>query len=89
MNLKERLVYCKKCENRKFDSAVGITCSLTGEKPAFENNCSNFIVDAKQEQKINNTTYIPEKVKAERSSAWVYIGVTLVVLKIIFRFLRD
>lgn len=45
MTLQDRLNYCKICTNRKMDFQTGIVCSLTGEKPAFENNCESFNAD--------------------------------------------
>lgn len=54
------LDYCKRCKKRKFDFQRGIVCSLTSEKPTFEDTCPDFdsdetIVEYRgQEVKPNN-----------------------------------
>lgn len=45
MTLDERLKYCRICENRKMNSAIGLVCVLTNEKPNFETNCPDFKID--------------------------------------------
>ena len=47
MELNEKLQYCKICTKRKF-SDIGIICSLTSAKPAFENQCNEFLIDPKK-----------------------------------------
>lgn len=41
----ERLTFCQVCTKRLFDPEKGIVCSLTGEKPAFEETCENYDED--------------------------------------------
>ena len=48
MTREEQLVFCSVCNNRGFDSKVGIVCSLTHEKANFEGTCVDFIEDAKE-----------------------------------------
>ena len=50
-SLQEKLEYCKICKlsNRTLDK--GIVCSLTNEKPNFDNICENFVIDKNLEQK--------------------------------------
>lgn len=38
----EQLKYCKICNNKGFDSKVGIICGLTNIKPVFINACEEF-----------------------------------------------
>lgn len=51
---------CKKCKKRQFDFQRGTVCSLTNEKPTFENTCPDFDSDEKiveyrgEEVKPNN-----------------------------------
>ena len=43
LNEEEKIIfYCRKCTNRKISNEVGLLCFLTGEKPAFQNECPNF-----------------------------------------------
>ncbi|MGK0325942.1 MAG: hypothetical protein ACJA2M_002516 [Polaribacter sp.] len=51
MTLEERLDFCKICENRKIDLKVGLICSLTNEKPEFDNKCEFFIKDEKEAER--------------------------------------
>lgn len=46
MTREEHLKFCKKCENKEFDSQKGIICGLTGEIANFEDTCINFKGDA-------------------------------------------
>lgn len=52
MDLDERLEFCKICKNRKIDFKIGLTCSLTNEKPTFIDSCSEFIKDATEADRI-------------------------------------
>ncbi len=54
MTLDERLVFCKICANRKIEFETGLVCSLTNQKPEFEDECEDFIIDEKEaERKLN------------------------------------
>ena len=48
-----QIATCKQCTKRKFDPEQGIVCSLTNEKPAFEDSCPDFVKDEtiKQQKK--------------------------------------
>jgi len=45
MTRQQHLDFCNKCVNRKFDSKLGIICSLTNNIADFEGNCENFKLD--------------------------------------------
>ena len=46
MNTREKVLsYCQYCTNRTFDTENGVICSLTDEKPAFEDRCPDFEKD--------------------------------------------
>ena len=45
MTREEQLVFCKKCQNRKFDMQKGIICGLTMEKATFQDQCPDFKLD--------------------------------------------
>ena len=48
MNTREKVLsYCQYCTNRQFDPENGVFCSLTGEKPEFENRCPDFNKDTR------------------------------------------
>lgn len=51
MKLNERLEFCTICQNRKIDFKTGLLCSLTEEKPKFENNCEKFLKDEKEAER--------------------------------------
>jgi len=52
MELKERLEFCKVCTNKTLDLKVGLTCSLTNEKPQFENKCEHFVQDEAEAKRV-------------------------------------
>lgn len=89
MDLKQRLVFCKKCENKKYGD-TGIICSLTGIKPDFNNKCNDFILDEKQAQKMaTRAEYANHEEKESKTSVWGVILIIFVVIRIIFRLLKD
>ena len=52
MTLDERLKYCRICENRKMNPAIGLVCGLTNEKPAFEDKCPDFRIDQPEADRL-------------------------------------
>ena len=89
MDLKTRLLSCKQCENRKFDSAVGIVCALTQRKPDFEDSCKTFVVDPKEAQKAAAKQYVAEEEKSSNISIWGVLGILFIVIRIVMRMARD
>ncbi|AUC15790.1 hypothetical protein BTO06_11800 [Tenacibaculum sp. SZ-18] len=51
MTLNERLEFCKICKNRYVDFKTGLVCSLTNDKPQFENSCGEFVKDVKEAER--------------------------------------
>ncbi|MDT0620634.1 DUF4328 domain-containing protein [Croceitalea vernalis] len=45
MTRQERLVFCKKCENRYLDLQKGLLCKLTEKEADFEGECADFKED--------------------------------------------
>jgi len=88
MQLLERLEICKKCDNREY-SKTGIICSLTNEKPNFEDKCSEFKIDpreiAKQQakEKYKNIENDNSKMPSFKTAVWTLIIVILIIFKII------
>ena len=66
MNLDERLKFCRICENRKMNPAIGLVCGLTNEKPAFEGNCPDFKLDQKE---ADSLVHLEKEVKAEEEAS--------------------
>ena len=51
---------CSNCIHRKFDMSKGLSCSLTGEKPATYEGCASYEPDQKTiEIEEHNTTAVP------------------------------
>ena len=48
----DRINICKTCQNRSFDMKTGTLCGLTGQKPDFQTQCNNLIIDEKAVEKI-------------------------------------
>lgn len=52
MTVDERLKYCRICENRKMNPAIGLVCGLTNEKANFETNCPDFKIDQPEADRL-------------------------------------
>ncbi len=69
MTLKERLEFCSICEKRQVDLKTGLVCSLTNEKPTFENKCEYFTKDAEEaERKLTQKLKATGNAKTENGS---------------------
>jgi hypothetical protein len=62
MTREERLVYCKVCKKRSFNTNLGIICSLTGEHASFNGTCSDFDEDPRE---VHHVQVQQENIKAE------------------------
>lgn len=51
LELRDKLEYCKLCKKSEFGKS-GIICSLSNEKPTFQNICENFTISQSAKQKI-------------------------------------
>ncbi|MDG1333533.1 MAG: hypothetical protein P8P74_14450 [Crocinitomicaceae bacterium] len=47
MNDQQRLAICELCSNKGFSPKKGVVCTLTSERPAFEDSCADFEEDPK------------------------------------------
>ena len=73
MTREEHLEFCKKCQNRSFDSQQGVICKLTGKIADFEDNCKDYELDETVTEPIlpeerSHTEVIaelPEEIKGE------------------------
>ncbi len=78
MTRQERLVFCKKCQNRDFNLTKGILCKLTGAEADFNGDCPDFLMD-------QQSSYIQEPKETIRPNATraknaeLFIWVVLVV----------
>ena len=45
-SMEQKIKICKTCKNSTFDMAKGIVCSITNEKPNFENSCDKYDGDS-------------------------------------------
>jgi hypothetical protein len=52
MTLDEQLKFCRICQRRKLNPAIGLVCSLTDQKPAFMGICSDFNADEPEAQRL-------------------------------------
>lgn len=87
MESEQRFEICKTCENKKYYN-FEIVCSLTKEKPAFENNCESYIID-KEVVNAGNESYVVEEEESSSKSVWYIIGILLLIFKLIRLFARN
>ena len=81
--LKEKLEVCSVCKNRKFDPDKGLICSLTKNKPEFENECISYEADPPHIEIQNARSEVYEENKSVSGwlafFLWVGIGVGALV----------
>ena len=70
---------------------TGMLCSLTERKPEFTTTCDNFLLDAKEAQKIEaKQNYVVEEAKSSSNlSTWGVVAFALLIIRIVFRLFRD
>lgn len=88
MTREERLIICKKCNNRKLDLDIGLICSLTGGKAEFDSVCNDFSQDevvAKQENEKQIEKENAEKGRKKTLKVfYLMIGISISVMTISF-----
>ena len=52
--MSEKIKICSTCKKRDFDPLCGMVCSITKEKPSFEEECDKYIADEEQVTKQAN-----------------------------------
>ena len=70
METSERIKICSSCNNREFNPQTGIVCSLTKEKPNFEESCSNYSANISQETRSIAEKFEPDE-EDKRISGWL------------------
>ena len=95
MNEANKLLLCQQCLLRDFNLKSGVVCSITKEKPTFEDNCIDFKedpkVDKEKARRIANSGYAGTSAKSEGSNFPVWrivlsvILITFAIVRIIMR----
>src|SRR5688500_5248891 len=52
MTLDQQLNYCRVCENRRMNPAIGLVCGLTNAKPTFDPTCPDIKVDQREADRL-------------------------------------
>ena len=76
-----KLDFCKRCKKRKYDTKQGIVCSLTNEKPTFEDNCADF----ERDETVKEYKGLKLKSNAKRAKIlltfiWIVLGLEVISL---------
>lgn len=76
---------CKSCTARKLDFKRGLLCSLTNEKPNYNNHCTSYNEDSEALQKLTTKAKEENLDKAEKKKAMsiLYISCAAVLLKLV------
>ena len=98
MNHAKRLTICEVCKNKEFSPRLGVVCSLTSERPSFEEVCNDFENDSKmvarkdrEEESRKNLSeggggdFVEES--GSSRSPWGIVISVVVVLLLVFKFL--
>lgn len=79
MEMSDKIKVCSTCKNREFNPSCGTVCSLTKEKPSFEDECDNYVADEEQLSKEASKVEVFEEEK--NISGWLafflWVGVGL------------
>ncbi|MFW5851488.1 MAG: DUF4328 domain-containing protein [Bacteroidota bacterium] len=73
---------CKQCTKREMNFTQGIVCSLTHEKPVFEDDCAHFEKDESVEEREQfvKKTYKPKELKPNTQRAKTAMTLISIVL---------
>ena len=89
MTKKERLVFCKKCQNRDFNLTQGILCGLTGAEAQFEGECPDFLIDEKSSYVPQPKAQIrPNAIRAKNATLFVWVVLAVGAISAISSFLQ-
>lgn len=74
MTRKERLVFCKKCQNRDFNLTKGILCKLTGAEADFNGDCPDFLMDEQSSYIARpKDTVRPNATRAKNAELFIWV----------------
>lgn len=89
VEMEQKIKVCKSCKNSTFDYGKGIVCSLTKEKPQFEERCDNYVGDELQKAESPKHSYTTRNPKLHRVNSgaedilnlcltiWLVLGIIL------------
>ena len=64
---------CKRCTNRKMSRTEGILCGLTDAKPAFDDECPDYIEDAAQVARLQRFEKVHNREEVNKESIYRYL----------------
>lgn len=82
----ERIKICKTCQRRCLHKDLGLICGLTDQKPTFENECPDYLVD---EIAVERQKGVWETITSEVDSSDGLTGVCVLVAAVIGLMLID
>ena len=90
-DLREKIKICATCKNREFNPNIGIVCSLTKEKPTFEDECEVYVAD--ETQLTVQAERVEELEKEKNITGWLafflWVGIGLEAFILFILELRD
>lgn len=86
MTEKERIDICRSCTNRGMDRDIGIFCLISGVKPIFEQQCSEYDMDEKVA--LRKLEERQEEKPKSGMSTWAIIIAVIFVIRIIFKIIK-
>ena len=97
MNRQDQLIYCQRCDHKKFDSKRGIICGLTNDIATFHITCKDFAGNEKEvlkaiddeEMRKVQVQQLQAYIEAdeERSPIWTILKIILAIIGAIVGFL--
>lgn len=84
----EILNNCSRCKNRGFDPKFGLVCSLTKERPHYDYECPDYLVDSKMILKPRSTSDVYTSNESSPSIGRIILNI-LGILYFLFKLIRS
>jgi len=79
MNRQQQIQYCATCKNRTFHNQYGQVCGLTNLVPQIENQCTDYLIDEKEEQVLIEREIVNDDKNHDRK-IWFRAIVGMIIL---------
>lgn len=100
LTTEDKMKICARCKNRKFELRRGLVCSLTDQKPQFDDKCDSFIVDEtvlmeeqrrEQYENFEDTSPVdgPDTDASFNAPWWVWVLVALAAVWFFVKFYNE
>lgn len=96
MDRQDQLIFCQRCDHKKFDSKRGIICELTNDIAKFNITCKDFAgnekevfkaIDDEEMRKVQVQQLLAQVEADDKISVWSILKIILAIIGTIVGFL--